>query len=265
MLYREFEPTGAARSFIKCFWLLDDPSPSPEPQRVFPDGRSELIFNLAEPFENLSGIGWEKQPQSFVVGQITGPMKIRACGPAKILGVRFHPHGANRLLNIPSNELTDSVVAVRDLNSQLYSLTDDLHEGRWPEEQVRRTNEAIVSLASKNSRSHDQAIGFAVREFERTRGLASIADVARETGISTRQLQRRFLAAVGITPKVFCRIQRFQHVIREMENPNHQWTDTAISAGYYDQAHLIRDFRQFAGTPPSALETSELKLGKLFS
>jgi AraC-like DNA-binding protein len=84
-------------------------------------------------------------------------------------------------------------------------------------------------------------------------------------GISTRQLQRRFRAAVGIAPKVFCRIQRFQQVVRAMDNPSHDWTAIATGAGYYDQAHLIRDFRQFAGKTPSALLKAELKLGRLFA
>ncbi len=265
MLYREYEPTGTARSFIKCYWLLDDPSPSPEPQRLFPDGRPELIFNLAGPFESKSNDSWRKQPQSFVVGQITGPMVIRPCGPAMILGVRLHAYGANRIFKEPSAELTGNVVALSDIDSPLRELTDRLHDCRSPGDRVRIVEEAVVHQSANNSRAHDPAIAFAANEFERTRGLASIAEVAHQLGISLRQFQRRFVAAVGIGPKLFCRMQRFQLVVRAMGQPDHDWTDIAIGAGYFDQAHLIRDFRQFTGTTPRALVETELKLNKLFA
>jgi len=265
MFYREFEPTGAARSFIKCFWVLDDPTPSSEPQRIFPDGRSELIFNLAEPFESDSTKGWQRQPKSFVVGQITGPMLIRSRGPAKILGVRFHPHGANRMLRTPASELTDSVVALGDISSHLDAVADRLHDCHSVELQLRVIEDVAEDLSAKNARTHDAAILFAASEFERTHGLASISDVARQLGISVRQLERRFLSAVGVAPKLFCRLMRFKRVVRAMDGPANNWTDTAINAGYYDQPHLIRDFRQFTGKAPTALLDAELNLNSLFA
>jgi len=95
-------------------------------------------------------------------------------------------------------------------------------------------------------------------------GLASVPEVARQLGISLRQFQRRFVGGIGITPKLFCRMQRFQQVVRAMDDTV-SWTDTAIRSGYYDQAHLIRDFRQFTGTTPGRLSEAEAKLGKLFA
>ena len=265
MFYREIEPSGAARSFIKCFWILEDPSPSSEPQRIFPDGRSELIFNLAEPFESKSVKGWQRQPQAFVVGQITGPMVIRSGGPAKILGVRFRSHGASRMLRAPASELTDSVVSLADISSNLQLVSDRLHECCTADQRLCVVENAAQELATKNARVHDAAIAFAAGEFERTNGQASIPNVARQLGISVRQLQRRFLAAVGVTPKLFCRMQRFQRVVRALDDAVPNWTDAAVGAGYYDQAHLIRDFRQFTGKAPTFLTQSELNLNSLFA
>src|SRR5262245_21924546 len=100
--------------------MLEDAAPSTEAQRIVPDGRPELIFNLGRPFESEAGGKWTSQPQSFVAGQITRPLLLRATGPARILGVRFHPHGAGRVLGVPLNELTDTVVPLDAVSAGLH-------------------------------------------------------------------------------------------------------------------------------------------------
>jgi transcriptional regulator GlxA family with amidase domain len=84
-------------------------------------------------------------------------------------------------------------------------------------------------------------------------GQISIDRLAGDLGISGRQLERRFLNEVGLGPKLLCRILRFQQVFRAIERSDRNWARIAADCGYYDQAHLIRDFRQFAGQPPSVL------------
>jgi AraC-like DNA-binding protein len=72
-------------------------------------------------------------------------------------------------------------------------------------------------------------------------------------GISSRQLERRFKSRVGLLPKLFCRMQRFQRVFQEIDEDRPNWVEAAMSCGYYDQAHLIRDFRDFSGKTPDIL------------
>jgi transcriptional regulator GlxA family with amidase domain len=78
-----------------------------------------------------------------------------------------------------------------------------------------------------------------------------VAEVAARLGVQARQLERRFKLRVGLSPKYFARIRRFQRVFPEVEGAG--WVEAAAACGYYDQAHLIRDFRAFAGEPPAAL------------
>jgi transcriptional regulator GlxA family with amidase domain len=91
-----------------------------------------------------------------------------------------------------------------------------------------------------------------------------IATAADHVGLSSRQFERRFVQAVGIPPKLFCRIQRFQRVFSVLETGKSAWADAAVQCGYYDQAHLIRDFREFAGKPPLALLARETDLASHF-
>jgi AraC-like DNA-binding protein len=87
-------------------------------------------------------------------------------------------------------------------------------------------------------------------------GVISVDELATSAGLSHRQLERRFLRDVGVSPKVLCRILRFQQVFRVV-NSDPTWATVAIDCGYYDQAHLIRDFRQFAEQTPVALFDSQ--------
>src|SRR5437899_66826 len=105
MKYREIQPGAAVSSLIERYWILEcEGGLSDGTQRVVPDGRPELILNLGDPFESLHDGEWRTQPRSFLAGQITGPLLIRPRGPAKILGVRFHPHGAGQAFGLPMQQ-----------------------------------------------------------------------------------------------------------------------------------------------------------------
>ena len=264
MLYRKFSPRGLAKRYVKAFWILEDGAPSRDVQRILPDGRCELILNLAQPFETVKAGRWTKQPQHFLVGQITRPMLLRPCGPAAILGVSFHPEGASLLLNVSGDEFTDQQIALDQISRCLRNEILPVHDlATWPSRLAAVEN--TIAAIARASGKYDRQISFAVSEFERTFGTAPVGRVSDQLGLTRRHFERRFKAAVGISPKLFCRMQRVQHVLRCMDDPRSKWADTAIACGYYDQAHLIRDFREFAGEPPTALLNEEIGLARHFA
>jgi transcriptional regulator GlxA family with amidase domain len=108
------------------------------------------------------------------------------------------------------------------------------------------------------------AVSVAVEEMLRAGGLVEIGDVAAGVGLSPRQFERRFRAEVGLPPKLFCRIQRFQRIFQALESGPAKWADVAVDCGYYDQAHLIRDFRAFAGETPVELMAEDTDLARHF-
>ena len=264
MEYREIRPSGAVRRYIRCYWFLEDDSPLLSVQRIVPDGRSELVLNLGQPFESQRQGHWSRQPQSFLVGQITGPMLIRPGGPTRTFGVRFHPHGAAQLLKLPIHEVTDSVVPLEDISQQLRRHFEPIVEPRSVPEQFAALDQAMRTLAAQTV-AEDSLVIRAVEQFEHSGGKARISHLAERSGVSTRQLERRFRDAVGISPKLFCRMQRFQRIFSRMEAPESDWADAAVHCGYYDQGHLIRDFRQFSGKTPTALLSEEIDLARYFA
>ena len=236
MRYRESAPSGAAAQFVECYWELEGAEPGAV-QRVVPDGRAELIFNLGEPFEMLRAGAWHRQPRCFLAGQITGPLLLRALSAAHIIGVRLRPGGAAQLLGMPAQELTGRCVALEDLGLAALAGRSDLAG-------IERT------LTAHDPREPDSLVEEAARLLSAS---PDVAAAASTVGISPRHLERRFQASVGLPPKLFARIRRFQRVFPAIEPAGAAWVDAAAACGYYDPAHLIRDFRDFAGEPPAAL------------
>jgi len=260
MFYREIQPSPAAARVVRCYWILEDDGASRGPQRIVPDGRSELILNLGQPYESQTPSGWKSQPQYFFMGQITGPLLLRAAGRARTIGIRFHPHTAGHVLGIPANELTNTATELDHLSRPLWRELEPLAELHGPLDAIQVLDQVIARRDFKS----DEQLADAVRELEGSRGSMRIAEIAYRAGLSARQFERRFLSAVGIPPKLFCRMQRFQRVFPALENQHDGWADTAARCGYYDQAHLIRDFHEFAGKPPALLLAEETDLARHF-
>jgi AraC-like DNA-binding protein len=196
-----------------------------------------LILNLGQPFESFQRGHWQAQQHCFLAGQLTGPLLLRAPEVTRIMGVRFRPGGSAQLLGMPVQELTDQVVPAGDLGLKSLAELSTLPD----------LERALLGL----ERGYADAL-----VDEAARLLSNSPDVeaaAVSLGVSRRQLERRFKARVGMPPKHFARIRRFQRVFHAMEEDSAGWVDAAADCGYYDQAHLIRDFRDFAGEPPSQL------------
>ncbi len=258
--YREIQPSERLRPFVSVLWMLEQDDPGAPPQRIVPDGRPELILNLGQPFESLQNGEWRPQPRCFFAGQIDSPLMLRPCGQARVLGIRFHPHGAAAIFANPMHELSGRFAPLEYLSSGLSRNINDALEAPDP---VAAVEAALFSAVSR-SRAVDPLLAEAVRRIGNAVGPFEIAALARDLGISPRQFERRFNAAVGLSPKVFCRIQRFSKVFHLLEAPWCDWVGTALRCGYYDQAHLIRDCKAFSGSTPTTLLAKEADLARHF-
>jgi AraC-like DNA-binding protein len=258
--YREIRPSAPLRSFVNTFWILEHDGDDAAPQRIVPDGHPELILNWSQPFESLQDGKWRSQARCFFAGQIDSPLMLRPKGPSRMLGIGFRPHGAASLFAAPMHELSGRFTPVEDLSMKLSSNLQDALEARYP---IVAVEAALLSAATMSSRG-DELIGDAVRNITLASGASDIAALACELGISTRQFERRFSAAVGLPPKIFCRIQRFTSVLHALEKPSSDWVETALRCGYYDQAHLIRDCKSFSGCTPAVLLAEDADLARHF-
>jgi AraC-like DNA-binding protein len=124
--------------------------------------------------------------------------------------------------------------------------------------------ESALLSAENTVRGSDLVIAESARRITLAKGALDLAALARELGLSIRQLERRFLAAVGLSPKLFCRIQRFNNVFQVLGQPSCNWVETAVACGYYDQAHLIRDCKDLSGNTPATLLAKDADLARHF-
>jgi AraC-like DNA-binding protein len=248
--YEELSPPPELRGLVHRLWILRDRAPADGPfQRAMPDGRSELIFNFADPFECLDGNQVRTQPLSLLVGQSRRAMAIRPSGRVDLLGIRFRPEGLARWLRVRGVELAGAAFTLEEVPAPLEAT---LHE-QLTEAGASRDRLGILRthLAKTARRQEDRRLSAAV-DLILGDGRARPERIAGAVGLSRRQLGRLFQEEIGLTPKSLGRLGRFQRALRALDrNPRITLASVATGAGYFDQAHLCRDFRLFAGTTPA--------------
>ena len=260
MLYRESKPGQPLSAHIECIWTLEGrdsahlQQETSSPERLLPDGCVEMILNFGAPFrEHREGNRSELQPLRFVVGQMTRPVLVSPTGSVCLLGVRFLPGGTLGILDIPPYELTNAIEPLSEISGSLdREICQQAQETSSLAAKVRK----IEHLLRRKMLARDERgapLRSAISNILSCGGQISVDRLASDTGISGRQLERRFVSEVGIGPKLLCRVLRFQQVFQAVERSDRNWAKIAADCGYYDQAHLIRDFQQFAGQTPSVL------------
>lgn len=233
---------------------------------MLPDGSVELVFHFGDPFRRHDPDGRvHNQPPALVVGEVARALMLESTGVVDLVGVRFRPGMAGGVLGVPSAELLGGchdleglgITSLAGLGGRLGAMADD-----------RARLEHLVGAlqtAADRATGLPQALLAAVGRLLESSGRVRIESVAREVGVSTRQLERLFTREIGLGPKELGRIRRFHRVVgRVSAEAAPRWATLAVECGYHDQAHLIREFREFAGTTPGAYWRELHPLSDLF-
>lgn len=234
-VYREQPPPPSHARWIECAWLLESGTESLA-HRVPPDGCVDIIYG---PSQGLR-----------VVGTMTREQRFQFPENVSLTGIRFRPGMAGTLLGVSPEELTDRSASLEEVwtcgGAELKRRLDDaksiqeavgllLGSLRVPAERPNPVQRAIEAIAAAN-------------------GNADLESVARQATLSPRQFRRRCLEESGLTPKRLSRVLRFQHACRLASSVGRvNWSEIALEAEYFDQAHLIRDFQDFTGLTPMAV------------
>jgi AraC-like DNA-binding protein len=210
-----------------------------------------LIISFGEAF----AIGLGRAPDSndrygsFAAGLFAGPVTIDSFGASNCIQINFTPLGARRFFRMPMTELTDRMAGLDDvLGAEGMALRDEL--GNAPDWQRRfDIAEAFAMRRLAGAKEPSPEIGWAYETIAASGGRAKVASIAERIGWSRKHLARRFADEVGLGPKSVSRIVRLNRAISAARNGG-GWAGIAADCGYADQAHMVREFRELAGTSP---------------
>ena len=264
MLYREVPPIPELAPYVECIWMLRCPAqPHSAPQPVLPDGCTELVIHCGNPFRRFDASGRsELQPRFILAGQMLSPVYLQPTGIADCVGVRFRSEASAFLLGTPVSEFTGEAVDLALLDRDLAGELDTVASAS---EDQRVELLGYLLLRRLRTARLDPAVSAAVRRIRRQRGLEPVAALCSSVGTSQRELERRFAVHVGLSPKRLARLVRFQSFLRAASTGNAtSLVQLALEHGYYDQAHLVHEFRALGGRPPAALLESMESLTRAF-
>ena len=262
MNYQEVAAPHPFDRLVSCVWFLTGQAQQYPPQPVVPDGRLELLVHLGDPFSRLTRDGSShRQDRLLLAGQLTGPIHLAPRGWMDVVGIRFTPLGAHAILTMPLAPLSNQVVSLVEIHPRL---ARELETAATRPLGRRERAQLILHVLSRFiSDDPDPRIGAALARLEDDRPW-SLARVAAHSDMSTRTMERCFLQKVGLTPKMYQRVVRFRRAFRLLGDAGQKGgAIVAGRAGYFDQAHLIRDFKQFTGASPKRFFRPETPLAGL--
>jgi len=231
--YKEQRAPRQLDQWVEGVWSVETPRERVVGYGVPPDGCLDIIYSAGE------GIR--------AVGAMTVERQFDFAANSCLFGVRFRPGLAGRFLQASPAELTDKILSLEDLwgaeARQLRQQLDDLTAG---EQRFTLILDALVKRTAAPN-----PVQRAIHAITLMAGNVDLEFVARQANLSPRQFRRRCLEESGLTPKHLCRVLRFQQACRLAESlPRRDWSRIAVDAGFFDQAHLISDFREFTGRTP---------------
>jgi AraC-like DNA-binding protein len=251
MKYHEYGPQQLLQDTVKCFWIHEANYTSESKQDITPDGCVELIFNFGSPYLLLTTTPPTPLPPAIIVGFQNRTIPILLRGAIKVVAARLYAWGALALLQDNVSTLTNTVTALgADWDSLVQRLQLQVTHGQY-EQGAASLEEFLIQRALV--RTYDlKLIQTAAKLLHHTKGEYRIAELADYCQVSVRQIERGFQNTIGTAPKVFARALRFHEAQRRlMFDADADLTALAQECGYFDQAHFIKDFREFAGQTPS--------------
>ncbi|WSW32190.1 AraC family transcriptional regulator [Streptomyces canus] len=249
-----------SRPYLRSYVGYWEAVATPYEARLVPTGRATLLISLAEPFSQVRRLGVPDAGSgnigSLVVGLEDRPAICTHPGGQEAIRVEFTPLGAYRLFCLPMSELTNLAVGIRDvLGPEAGVLVERMAATSDWAARFDLLDAALLARLEYGPQPTPE-VGRAWQLLAGSAGAIPIARIAAEVGWSQGYLTRRFTQQVGLTPKASARVLRFRHAVALLGRGATSLTEISTACGFYDQAHLNREFRAIAGTTPGRMVAS---------
>ncbi|WP_026166716.1 helix-turn-helix domain-containing protein [Gracilimonas tropica] len=247
MIYRVIPPRKELRNTVSHFWEATWDATKHPPNAthyIIANSLSEITFAFD---------GNRKDSEllfSTIQGQTTQPNRIPVKGFYHLLGVSLYTYALPRLFKISASDLNCEFLNLDTfLGNEATRLTDRIASANSTDERIELLSSHFMSLMDKR-KVEDLLINDAIGQVKRKRGILKISELSKEYNLSQKQFKRRFQSFSGFNPKTYARIIRFESLIKNIDSRSNL-TEAAYANGYYDQAHLNREFKAFTGFSPN--------------
>ena len=249
-----YHPRGPLSQVVSCLWYWEGAPQTHAKERLLPNGESSIIFNLRDDpmrvYDARNLTRYETYGRAMLSGARSDCFVIDTCQQERVAGIQFFPGGAFPFLRLPASEVEGLSVNLDHLWSHL---VDSIRARLLAAPDTSTLLETLEScLLEQLARPLDlhPAVSYALQQFARCNAVR-VAAVIDQIGLSPRRFVELFHRQVGLAPKTFCRVRRFQQVLRTIQQTGAlDGARIALECGYYDQAHFIHDFQSFAGLTP---------------
>lgn len=244
MQYNKVKPHKGLEAYIHFYWELKGNDCTTQQERVFPDGCAGIVMSLGDSCLTDNGTKIMEFGKTYVVGAMTSFKDSFIKPNAHLIGVCLKPAAfANFYKYTSQKELTNDTVEFEKSNSfHIHKALDNPFNyfNHFFLERIQSKNLPLQSI---------------LNDIHTTNGKMSISELSKRNFTTVRQLQRNFKTFIGMSPKEYANIIRFQHALRFIKNSNQNRSlmDIAFECGYYDHSHLTNEIKRHTGLPPSSL------------
>jgi AraC-like DNA-binding protein len=254
MNYQTFTPSEVLRPFVKYFWVLQNNGIDNTPKTfgAIVDGSPGVIMVQSEK-EAFCDEQNKKLPDIFLYGQTTKPVSFTSSGKLNVVGICFQPHALKSVFGFDADELTGSCLDLKLVGSKTQNkLSDLILDTESLKDQVGALSFYLTEQIRSNNRGVDETTKYAIAQIIQTGGNVPLKDLQQKLQLSERSLERKFKQTIGLSPKLFSRICRFQESLNQMRKTDYdKFSDIAYGNNYADQSHFIRVFKEFTGFSPN--------------
>ena len=264
---KTYEPNIELTEFVKRYWTLDGEKENiPLMNTIVPDGTMKLIFHYGDTYKHHSQNGEITiLPKCFLIGQLTKPYVIEPTGVTGSFVVQFKPSGFLPFTSIPIKEMENTAVPLNKLfGEDGLKLGNNILNANSASERIQII-ETFLFKELADKKTIDNVVKSTVETIFNGNGQFSVNEFSMNNNINRRQLTRKFSSAIGLSPKQLAKTTRIQTTLKVLLNEEiTSLTDLAYENEYFDQAHFIKEFKEFTGLTPKEFFGESLKMSLIF-
>ena len=248
------EPIKILSKYLKNYFIVETDSEIDylPKERVYPSGYATMVFHYGSPskFQKKNSSKYI-EPNLVICGQQTNYYDLSLSGKTGMILIVFRPHGVKSFFNFPITELLNENLSLQDLgNNEAVELEDKLFNSLNNKQRVIHLENFFIKRLIYNNEF--ERVEHAIKIIENSKGKIKAQDIAYEVCLGIKQFERTFSKYVGVNPKKFASIVRFQNVLQINSKDKRSLSQIAVDNGYYDQSHFIHDFKSLTGLTPKA-------------